>query len=150
MQTITVIFTKRKWNPVSGAIRWAIPRSRFHIAKASHCLIQDGEYVIEASMTHGVRRTLMVDAMRGLAITDVVKFQVFDAEAGLTFARSQVGRKYDFKGAFGLALYPGREYTEDDSWFCFELAAAALKAAGRDVFRASSHITGTMLQAIKP
>jgi hypothetical protein len=150
MKTITVVFTKRERNPVSWLIRWALPRSRFYNATASHCLIQDGEYVIEASLTHGVRRVLAVEAMKGATITEVVQYEVPDAEAGLKFARSQVGKKYDFKGAFGLALRPDREYTEDDSWFCFELAAATLKAAGRDSFRADSHITGTMLYAIKP
>lgn len=56
MNKITIIFTTRKWNPVSWFIRWCLPRSRFANSLASHCLIVDGDYVIEANMLHGVRR----------------------------------------------------------------------------------------------
>lgn len=150
MENITVLFTTRNWNPVSYAIRWAIPRSRFHVSHASHCLVVDGDYLIEASMTHGVRRVLREEALKGLTIVDTVAFNVPDAEAGLAFARLQDGKRYDFKGAFGLALTPDREWDDDSDWFCFELAAATLQAAGRDSFRSAAHITGSMLQALKP
>lgn len=150
MSKITVIFTKRNWNPVSMAIRYCIPRSRFSLALSSHCLIDDGDYVIEASMMHGVRRVLKSVAMKGLTTVATVEFNVPDAEAGLAWARTQVGMPYDFKGAFGLALSPYRDWMEPDAWFCYELAAAALVAAGKDCFREVGHISETTLLAIKP
>jgi hypothetical protein len=148
METIRVIFTKRKWNPISFAIRVAIPRSLFCVAESSHCLIVDGEYLIEASMTHGTRRVKYSEAMKGLTVTALAEYEVPDAEAGLAWARTQVGSDYDFKGAFGLGLKPDREWAEDDKWFCYELAAATLQAAGRTSFRSVGHITGSMLLAI--
>jgi uncharacterized protein YycO len=150
MQTITVIFTTRKWNPVSWLIRFCVPRSRFKNAEASHCLVKDGDYLIEASMTHGCRRVPAEEALKGSVIIKTVNYEVQDAEAGLEYARSQVGKKYDFKGAFGLAIAPDRDWTEDDSWFCFELTAATLAKAGRDVFVNNGHVSGTTLLALKP
>ena len=151
MDKITVIFTKRAWNPGSLLIRWGIPVSRFKVARASHCLIKDGDYLIEANMEHGTRRVVAAEAMKGLTVVDTVDFSVPDAGAGLAFARSQDGTPYDFKGAFGLALAPDRDWLEPDKWFCFELAAATLVAAGREDFREDAgHISGNLLMAIKP
>lgn len=150
MAHITVIFTKRNWNPVSFLIRFCIPRSRFAMALASHCLIEDGDYCIEASMLHGTRRVLKSEALKGAEVVAVVKYEVPDAEAGLEFARNQVGKPYDFKGAFGLALSPYRDWAEPDCWFCFELAAATLEKAGRDAFVNIGHINDSILLALKP
>jgi hypothetical protein len=151
MTKIVVVFTKREWNPGSYAIRWALPRTRFHVARASHCLIKDGDYFIEASMTHGTRRVLADEALNGLTIVATIEFEVPDAEAGLAWGRTQVDKPYDYSGALGLAVAPDRDWMEPDKWFCFELAAAIMAHAGRDAFRDDAgHITGAMLMAIKP
>lgn len=151
MQTITVIFTRRDWNPGSYAIRWGLPKSRFKVASASHCLIKDGDYLIEASMEHGVRRVPAAVALKGLTVVEEVSYSVPDANAGLTWLRTQVGLPYDWAGAFGLALAPDRDWTESDKWFCFELAAATLVNAGRADFRDDAgHISGNLLMALKP
>jgi hypothetical protein len=150
MQTITVLFTKRKWNPISWLIRWALPRSRFALAVSSHCLIVDGDYRIEANILYSVRRSKESVAMSGLTIVRQVDYNVPDAEAGLAWARDKAGEKYDFVGAFGLALRPDRDWLEPGSWFCYELAAGALRAAGKDVFAMQGHVTESMLLMIKP
>lgn len=151
MSKITVIYTKRKWNIGSLVIRWGVPRTRFYIARASHCLVQDGDYLIEASAEHGVRRALATEALKGLTVVRVVEYEVPDAEAGLAWLRTQVGKPYDYKGAIGLAIAPDRDWTEDDMWFCFELTAATLLKAGRNSFREDAgHISGETLMAIKP
>lgn len=150
MDTITIVFTKRKWNPVSWLIRWAMPRTRFHSASSSHCLIVDGDYMVEAAMLHGVRRVLKDEAMKGQFVVRTVTFNVPDAEAGLAWLRTQVGLKYDFTGAFGIALSPDREWAEESKWFCFELAAATLEAAGRILFRTYGHIAENQLLSVKP
>lgn len=150
MQSIRVVFTKRA-NPVSYAIRWAIPQSRFSLAPASHCLIVDGDQAIEANMLHGVRRVPLVEALAGAEVVATVDYIVPNAEAGLCWARSEAARgaNYDFKGAFGL-LEPGRNWQDPDKWFCFEFAAMAIHQAGRVMFRNVSHISGATLLAVDP
>ena len=150
MQTITVVFTKRAWNPVSWFIRWCMPRSRFHLARSSHCLIQDGDNYIEATMLHGVRSTDSTIALKGQTIIEVVDYEVVDAQVGIEWLRTQIGKSYDFKGAIGIALSPDREWAKEGWWFCYELAAATLTAAGRKSFRSKGYITEHMLLGIRP
>jgi uncharacterized protein YycO len=150
MQTIRVIFTKREWNPVSWLIRWVLPRTRFYLAHSSHCLIVDGDHLIEAHMLYGVRREPAIVALAGLTIVKSIEYQVPDADAGLQWARGQCGKRYDFTGAVGIGLAPDRSWHEDDAWFCYELAAAAIVKAGRDIFADVGHISESALLAIKP
>lgn len=149
MSVLRILFTRRS-NPASWMIRYAVPRSRFALARASHCLIADGDRVIEANMLHGVRRVEAEEAMDGLVLVRSVDYQVPDAEAGLSWARSQDGKAYDWFGAFGIAISPDRKWQEDDKWFCFELAAAALVKAGLDVFSDVGHINGEHLLMLNP
>jgi hypothetical protein len=148
LQTIRVIFTRRNWNVGSWLIRWALPRSRFALALSSHALIVDGDHYIEAHMLYGVRRSK--DALNGLDVVKVIDFRVANAEAGVAWARSQVGRGYDWRGALGLALDPDRDWQEPDSWFCYELAAGAIVNADRDAFASKGHVTEATLFSIKP
>lgn len=148
MQKIRVIFTKRRFNPGSLLIRWVLPRSRFYLALSSHALIQDGEHFIDAHMLHGVRRSK--ESLKGLTVVKVVEFSVPDAAAGIEWARSQVGKPYDWPGALGLGLAPGRKWANPDKWFCYEFAAGAIVAAGRDAFASTAHVTESALLAIKP
>ena len=101
-------------------------------------------------MTHGVRRVLGKTALDGAVIVDVVDYSVPNAAAGIAWARSQVGKEYDWRGVFGIALAPDRNWQDESDWFCFELAAAALAHAGRDLFADYAHITGSMLISMKP
>jgi hypothetical protein len=45
-----------------------------------------------------------------------------------TFLRAQLGKPYDWPAIFGFGL--GRNWRENDSWFCSEIQAAALEQAG--------------------
>jgi hypothetical protein len=151
MQTIRVLFTTRRFNPVSLLIRFMVPQSRLVLALASHCVIVDGDQGIEASMLHGVRRGALADILAGSIVVATVDYQVEDAEAGLAWARGEAGRRarYDFGGAFGL-LEPGRDWQDPIAWFCFELAAMALEKAGRRLFRNAAHVTASHLLAVVP
>jgi uncharacterized protein YycO len=113
-------------------------------------MILDGEYIIEAHMMHGVRRVPLAEAMKGCVEVDRIAYQVPDAEAGLGWARDQVGKGYDWQGAFGLALSPDREWQDEGKWECFELVAATLAHAGREIFQDVGHVSGTLLLMIKP
>lgn len=150
MNTITVLFTRRRWNPVSWLIRWAVPRSRFALALSSHCIIVDGDRAFEATMLHAVREVSLAEAMQGQIVVKETRYQVPDAAAGIAWARAQVAKPYDFPGALGLGLTPGRDWKQDDKFFCYELAAGVLHAAGRPVFANLTHVGETALMAINP
>jgi hypothetical protein len=150
MDKITVHFTKRPKNLISWLIRWALPRSRFAIGRASHCVIMDGQEAIEAAMLYGVHSGPAADILVGQEIVETREFNVPSAAAGLAWLRGQVGKGYDYKGAFGLALEPDRDWRAPQAWYCFELAAATLVEAGRDIFADRGHITDATLLAIKP
>jgi hypothetical protein len=150
MNTITVLFTRRQWNPVSWLIRWAVPRSRFALGLSSHCIIVDGDRAFEATMLHAVREVRLTEAMQGQIVVKETRYQVPDAAAGIAWARAQVGKPYDFPGALGLGLTPGRDWLQDDKFFCYEYAAGALHAAGRPVFANLTHVGETALMAINP
>lgn len=150
MGTITVLFTRRKWNPVSWLIRWAMPRSRFAFALSSHAIVVDGDDCYEATMTYGVRKVAREVALKNQIVVRETPYTVPDAAAGIAWAAKQAGKPYDFRGALGLALAPGRDWHEDDRWFCYEFAAAVLRHSKRPVFANLSHVGETALMAINP
>lgn len=176
MRAITVIFTRRKRSPVSWLIRWTVPRSRFALALSSHCIIDAGDSVFEATMLHGVREVDRATALHGQTIVKETRYQVPDAAAGIVWLRQQVCKyqprkpcwlparafpaysflaklllnNYDWLGALGLGVAPYRKWARDDRWFCYELAAGALLASGRLVFASLSHIGETALMSINP
>lgn len=147
MATITLIFTIRKYNLISLLIRWAVPVSRFRLSCSSHVLIVDGEGYLEAHMLGGVRRT---DNLDGLTVVKVVTHSVPDAAAGIAWARSQIGRPYDWWGALGLSFSPFRNWQDPAKWFCYEFAAMILKRAGKDCFADIPHVTESILLSVKP
>jgi hypothetical protein len=150
MNTITILFTRRRWNFVSWLIRWSMPRSRFALALSSHAIVVDGDTCYEATMLDGVRAVPRHVALKNQVLVKETRYTVPDPAAGIRWAYEQVGRPYDFRGAFGLALAPDRDWAEDDCWFCYELAAGVLQAAGRPVFANLSHVGETALMAINP
>lgn len=145
MDTAVIIYTRRPMNPVSSLIRWALPVSRFKWGRASHSMLVDGDHVIHATMLHGVIRQPFGEAMKNQIVVSQREYEVPDLQAGLEWARSQVGKDYDFKGAFGLSLDPNRDWTADDAWFCHEFCAAFLHACGRKLFERFGHVTDASL-----
>jgi len=151
MNYVTLYFTKDIWNIFSWIVRWTLPHSRFKLAESSHCYIAVGEddLLYEAIAIAGVRRTLLEDVMATDKIVRVLKFPVPNIEEASIFLENQLGKKYDYKGVIGLALNPSRRWEEDDCWFCYELAAATLKAGGLDIFTNISHVTEASFFSIK-
>lgn len=154
MDQIQAIFTKRPYHPGSLLIRVANPVSFIKIAPASHVIIVDGKsgYGMEASMTHGVRRALLSEMLKGLTTVARIKYDVPDAEAGLVWARETAQRKakYDYRGALALGLAPDRDWQEDTDWFCFEFGCNVLAKSGRKIFSNSARITANMLMSVNP
>ena len=54
----------------------------------------------------------------------------------LEFIQSQLGKPYDSTGI--LSFVTGRDWQEDDSWFCSELVASGLEKCGFFSFRPAS------------
>jgi uncharacterized protein YycO len=151
MNTITIVFTKNKYSFFSWLVRWAIPRSRFSLALSSHCLIMDDDntHCYDTMPHSGVRYSKLEDVMDGATVVRILTYKVTDSKAGFDFLTQQLGKPYDLKGAIGLGLNPYREWDDEKSWFCFELAAATLKEAGLDIFVDINHITEIPLMSLK-
>jgi hypothetical protein len=124
------------------------------MAPASHVITLDGNsgFAIEANMLHGVRRVTVEEAIRGAVVVSTVDYEVPDAEAGLVWLRATAERNadYDFKGAFGVALAPDRNWQEDSDWFCSELHANGMVKAGRRTFVDNARVTPYNLMCIEP
>lgn len=150
MDSITVLFTRRRWNPISWLIRWAMPRSRFAMGLSSHSIVLVGDTCYEATMLHKVRKVDRATALAGQLVVVEKRFPVPDLAGGVAWAERQVGKRYDWRGAFGLSLAPGRRWADEDCWFCYEFAAGVLRAAGRNLFEDVSHIGEGPLLAVAP
>lgn len=150
MDIARIIYTTRNWNPVSSAIRHALPRSIFCAALSSHSIIDLGDGMgVEANMLHGVRFAPLDEMLHGLHVVAARDYAVPNKAGGVVWLLGQVGKRYDFKGAFGLVA-PDRKWQEDDMWYCYELVAAYLKSCGLDPFLDHGHITERELLGINP
>lgn len=98
----------------------------------THVLVLDGNDVYEAKFDFkksGVQSydvSELTESVRWFEVAEDV-----DRAAFRTFLKNQVGKKYDWLGAFGL---PFRVKTENKKrWFCSELVFKAFAFAGVDL-----------------
>lgn len=132
MATVRVLFTHRR-HLGSLAIRLGTWSTWSHVD-----LVDDRGAVPEligAVAPTGVVRQPMAERLRLASQAALVEFSVRDRNAVLDAAASQLGRPYDWLGVAGIALR-GRDWQEDDCWFCSELVAWSFSAAGEPLFRA--------------
>jgi len=132
MPGVQVLFTRRR-HLGSLAIRLGTWSTWSHVD-----LVDDRGAVPEligAVAPSGVVRTPMAERLRMARQAALVEFSVRDRNAVLDAAASQLGRPYDWLGVAGIALR-GRDWQEDDCWFCSELVAWSFSAAGEPLFRA--------------
>ena len=102
----------------------------------SHCagLLEDGEHVIEAvAFKGGVVITPLADLIRRSSEVELVRRWVPDKAAGDAWARSTVGRPYDWLGAAGVRW--GRDWEREDKFFCSEHDVLWRKHAGAPSYR---------------
>jgi uncharacterized protein YycO len=126
---VRVIFTRRR-HPGSLLLRVAL------WSAWSHCAIIDGDQVIEAAATGGVRVRPLADLIADSSEHDIRHLPARDAASVIAAARSQVGKPYDWAGVVGIGFR--RRWQDADSWFCSELIAWAFQAAGSPLFRVQS------------
>lgn len=99
----------------------------------SHCaLVSDSGYAVEARWPR-VRSVLVEEIMRTHSKNLVVDIPCEDPDAAYHAALEQVGKRYDLTALFGWLS--GRDWQEEDSWFCSELVAWAFEKGGSPLFR---------------
>lgn len=112
-------------DPISWVVQMQTRSPYSHVGLLDTC----GRCVIEAYPGTGVRRRI-------LSLDDEARIDAYDV-AGLTeqgykqalaFAKSQLGKKYDWRGVLRFVdKLPARE---NDKWFCSELVHKSLSTAG--------------------
>ncbi|VXD04285.1 hypothetical protein [Pseudomonas sp. 9Ag] len=131
MTTVRVLFTRRH-HIGSQVIRLGTWSAWSHVD-----LVDDRGAVpvlIGAVAPAGVVVEPMAERLALASRAVLVEFAVPDRDAVLDAALSQVGKPYDWLGVAGIALR-GRDWQEDDCWFCSELVAWAFSAADAPLFR---------------
>lgn len=126
MDTVTLLFSTTS-SPFSWLIR-LLTWSRW-----SHVSVVDGATIIQAHALHGVIRTPLAEAIANDKESKLVRFKCNNPTAVIAAAASQIGKKYDWTALIGFMLR--RDWQEDDSWFCSELAAWAFQQAGTPLLR---------------
>jgi uncharacterized protein YycO len=116
------------WGAFSQRLR--VPPGLAMGALWHHCgvLDQERQEVIEPLMFKGVVRTPLHEWIDRYPRVGFRAYEVPNAQVGLTFARAQVGKPYDYRGAFGVPLRAN--WDNPGAWYCHELLEAALKEAG--------------------
>ena len=112
---------------VSGVIKWFTWGEYSHVAY----MFENGE-LIEAWHKGGVvHRMSWLEGHKAGTVIERYKITGMDEEHEqimVAFLKSQVGKKYDYRGLFGFL---GRKAIENAlKWFCSELIMEATKKAG--------------------
>lgn len=99
----------------------------------SHCaVVTPQQTVIEAAAFHGVIERPLADFLAHVSKSSVKDIALPDDAAAIAWARSQIGKPYDWAGATGLAFQ--REWQRADFWFCSEFLEGVATAGGRQRF----------------
>lgn len=149
---------------------WIIRKLTF--SRWSHVAIVDGDYVIEAVWPR-VRRVPLAHVIETHRDHEFAWFhfqceshELLDSwtrapetppellpmemvlaamDTAVTFARNQIGKRYDWRALFGLTT-PTRDWERPEQWDCAELVAAAINAgARRPIFRDKARVTPQMI-----
>ena len=105
----------------------------------SHCGVVDDRslnpVVIESlAKQGGVVVSPILDVLSRSSEWEIVRFECPNPEAGLDFAYSTVGCKYDWSGVFGIP-FRGRDWENSNRWYCSENVETTLAFAGLDRWR---------------
>lgn len=117
MQSLPVIFARSN-KPLCWLIRLGT------LSSWSHCGVVDGDHVIDATLSSGVRRITLNEWKTYYFRYEIVEFPVKNKEDSLVFARNQIGKKYDPLGIISFLLHKKIEHK--DKYFCSELVAATI------------------------
>jgi uncharacterized protein YycO len=117
---VRVQIVTEKWNPISAAIRFSTR------SWASHAEFVDTDRGISlgARSAGGVK-------VRSCANDHYSRVEQFTAEGILQayeWARTQIGKPYDFSAIAGIAV--DRNWRDETKWFCSELLVASFEHVG--------------------
>ena len=134
MTNLTLIYG-RNYTPLSVVIRaaqWWAPWSHVGV------LDEERAQVIEARMLHGVIVTPLPAFLARYSATERVGVECSDPSAGIAWARSRIGARYDY-GAVARFVWSALGRNDVARYHCTELAEAAVTAAGRQRHRIHPH-----------
>jgi uncharacterized protein YycO len=112
---------------ISAAIRWQTRSEYSHAAFLLPC-----GRILESWQGSGVRIKWMRD-WEGVDSFGVHGMTPEQWERAILFARAQIGKRYDYRGV--CRFLSRRKAPADDRWFCSELVAHSLSAAGVHLYR---------------
>lgn len=121
------IFVRRR-NPGSLLLRTALWSSWSHCA-----IVTPQNTVIEAAAFHGVIEHSLDGFLEGVSKFSFKDIPLPDDARAIAWARSQIGKPYDWWGVIGLGLRHD-DWQDDSAWFCNELLEGGCVAGGRARF----------------
>lgn len=123
-----LIFTRHR-TPASVAICAATASIWSHVA----CEINGVTYEVKAAT--GVRQTTHAIAVDGASAVGIARVDCDDFLAR-RWLLAQIGKPYDWTAIW--SWFGSRDWQDEDSWFCSELAARAAEAGNRRVVYAET------------
>lgn len=117
---VRVQIVTEKWNPISAAIRFSTRSWASH----AEFIDTDREITVGARSIGGVRA-------RPCAKDHYSRVEQFTAKGILQayeWARTQIGKPYDFSAVAGIAV--DRNWRDETKWFCSELIVASFEHVG--------------------
>lgn len=107
----------------------------------SHCGIvdSDGNEVIESLASRGgVVITPLSEVIERSSATQIVSIECPNPDKAIEWARSMVGKPYDWAGLLAIP-FRERKWQSENRWYCSEHVEMALKVGGRERFRDGLH-----------
>ena len=129
MDSVDIIFTR------SNKIGSLIIRL-FTWSDWSHCAVIDGDNVVESVMPDGVRVSSLSVLKASSSTWEIKTYPVKDSKVFVSYAKSQLGKKYDYLGAIGIAFRIKSE--KKHRWFCSEFLAHCALQCGSSWFEDDS------------
>lgn len=126
MEKIKLVFSKNN-NPGALVVRFGTWSKWSHVG-----IVIDDTTVIDSRPFHGVQERPLVDFLDKAAEYEFKQVEVESAANGIAWARTQIGKPYDWGGVISFAAH--RDWSEEDCWYCSELAEGTIQAAGRTRF----------------
>jgi hypothetical protein len=85
--------------------------------------------VYESTKKRGVDTNSMLDFERRYPKNSIYWFDVPSPYAGQAWLEQQIGKPYDSSALWAFVI-PGRRWDDAGQWYCYELCAGFLRAAG--------------------
>jgi len=100
-------------------------------------IVLDEHYLIGATAFEGVAIQSINYRLSNASKAVLMDLPVKSLEDAIGYAKSQVGKRYDWLGVFGIGLR--RNWQDEKKWSCAELVAAAADYAGQKPFDSKFH-----------